>query len=189
LYNQTQTTSVRRDNTVKTYVWFRVGGVQRDTRSEIEYLPAEGLAKQNLKLDTTFINREYTNEYVYAQANNAMDRDGNKRIQKMTDFHTHRRKILLAKLITLGPDEPGARAALQDDVIAPHDYGKNRVGRKRKNWTATTIQDFWEETRHTFEEARGAADFNPHDPKHDSLMRKLAEQYDSKYHFATSNKM
>ena len=94
---------------------------------------------------------------------------------------------MLAKLITLGTGEPGAQATLQHDKIAPHDYGKNRVGRKRKNWTIVTIKEFWDEVRETYEEAKGLSNFDPDSPTHDALIRRLAQQYDSKYHLQMEN--
>ena len=101
----------------------------------------------------------------------------------MTEYHAHRRKVLLANLITLGPNKTRARATLQDHKIAPHDYEKNRVGRKRKNCSVVTIAQFWGEVRQTYAEARGLSDCDPDNRLHVTLMRQLAQQYNDEYHF------
>jgi hypothetical protein len=140
-----------------------------------------------LKLPTTFINREATNAFVYTEANKHTARLRGKPIEKMSDFHKQRRKIFFAKLITLSQsdNEPSARATLQDNLIAPHDYGKKRVGRPRLNWVTTTISDFWDEVKQHFHEARNLGIFVPEDMQHDTLMRRLAQEYNCKYRFTT----
>ena len=134
---------------------------------------------------TTYINRDITNEFVYAEANKALSTTGRKNIQRMTQFHMQRRKILLAKLITQAGEEPGARATLQDEILAPHDYGKRRVGRPRTNWVKQTLADFWHEARRLDPETSELADFEPENQKHDQLMRRLAREYNSKHQFVS----
>ena len=110
---------------------------------KLDGLQLKGLRKI-LKLPTTFINRETTNAFVYAEANKEIQRLGGKPIQNMSDLHKQRLKILLAKLITLAQsgNDPIARATLQDNLIAPHDYGKKRVGRPRLNWVKKSYHGF-----------------------------------------------
>ena len=137
---------------------------------KLDAFQLKGLRK-NLKLPTTFVNRE------------ANARLGGKSIEKMSDLHRQRRKILLAALITLSQsvNEPSARATLQDNLIAPHDYGTKRVGRPRLNWVKTTISDFWDEVKKHYHEARDLGVFVPEDVHHDTLMRRLAQEYQSTY--------
>ena len=135
------------------------------------------------KLPTSYINWEVTNAFVYAEANRAIARDGGKQIQTMSEFHKQRRKVMLAKLISLAGREPSARVTLQDDIIAPHDYGKKRVGRPRVNWVQQTTTDFWDEVWSKYTEARHLPVFDPRDQQHDKLMRQLAKEYNKRYHY------
>jgi hypothetical protein len=149
---------------------------------KLDTFQLKGLRKI-LKLPTTFVNREATNSFVYTEANKHNARLGGKPIEKMSDFHKQRRKILLAKLITLSQsvNEPSARATLQDNLIAPHDYGTKRVGRPRLNWVKTTISDFWDEVKKHYHEARDLGVFVPEDVRHDTLMHRLAQEYQTTY--------
>jgi hypothetical protein len=136
-----------------------------------------------LKLPTTFINREYTNAFVYSEANRASRRTGTNPIITMTEFHKQRRKIMLAKLIIAAGQEPCARVTLQDSLIAPHDYGKRRVGRPRVNWVRRTLEDFWDEACQLPPATRQGTVYDPEDVQHDRLMRQLAATYNRKYRF------
>ena len=66
-------------------------------------------------------------------------------MEQLSEYHTKSRKILLAKLITLGRDEPSATITFDVDTLRPHDYGKKRVGRPRLNWLECTLADAWKE--------------------------------------------
>ena len=137
--------------------------VLNDTQARrLDTFQLKGLRKI-LKIDTTYVDRAFSNAYVYDKASQALSH-GHKRIQHMTEFHAQRRKVMLAKLLTLGTSEPGAQATLQHDKIAPHDHGKQKVGRKIQNWTIVTIKEFWDEVRETYEEAKGLSNFDPDSP-------------------------
>ena len=151
---------------------------------KLDTFQLKGLRKI-LKLPTTYINREMTNLFVVSEANKELAKCGGKPIQKLSEFHKQRRKILLAKLITLSQtgEDPCARATLEDNLIAPHDYGKKRVGRPRLNWVKTTISDLWEEVKQEYQEAKHYGEFDPRDPEHDKLMKRRSQDYNKKYDF------
>ena len=154
---------------------------------KLDVFQLKGLHKI-LKLPTTFINREATNAFVYAEANKEIQRLGGKPIQNMSDFHKQRLKIFLAKLITLAQsgNDPIARATLQDNLIAPHDYGKKRVGRPRLNWVKKTIMDFLDEIKQQYDEAKYMGDFVLENVLHDALMRRHAQKYHEQHEFSNS---
>ena len=93
-----------------------------------------------LHIPTTYYNRKYSNEYVLMEANKALQLENHGKLEQLSAYHAKSRKVLLAKLITLGGNEPSATITFDVDTLRPHDYGKKKVGRLRLNWLECTLR-------------------------------------------------
>ena len=134
-----------------------------------------------LHIPTTYYNCKYTNEYVFAAANKALQDENKNNLQRISVLHACRRKTLLAKLIVLGKDEPSATVTFDVDTMRPHDYGKLRVGRPRIKWLSRTLAEAWTEAN---DGAAGTSEFQPGNQLHMDKLRAWALEYDDKHHWS-----
>ena len=156
--------------------------MNKSVMSKLSAFHLRGLRKI-LHIPTTYCDRRFDNNYVYAEAKRAVDEQQAKMIKPISEYLSERRKWLLAKLITLRDTDPVAKITFDPTTLQPPDYGKRRVGQPRLNWYKVTLQDFWQEVKDTFEQSRHQGQLDLNNPVHIQGILELAQQYDSKHHY------
>ena len=127
------------------------------------------------KTTTTYIDRNHTNDYIRKLVNDNLRATKHKPVKPLTASHTKSRIKYLSKLITHGASEPGAAVTFNRDSLEPIDWGKKRVGQPRLAWYKVTMQDLWNEAKHTTPETRFAGDFDPQREVHARALRAYAK--------------
>eukprot|EP00969_Alexandrium_andersonii_P112701 4980485-Alexandrium_andersonii.AAC.1 len=140
---------------------------------KLDSLQLKGIRKI-LRVPTTYCDKTYTNAYLHRKLQEALTKEGKGNFELLTEFHKRRRKTLMAKIMLLGSDEPGASATWDVVTWREHDRGRRRVGHPRSNWTAVTLEDFWDEARTRFGDPSLGARVNVNDPRHREVMMWLA---------------
>ena len=135
------------------------------------------------KIPTTYIDRQFSNDYVRLQINNHLKAAKKKPMETLTEFHKRSRIRYLAKLITVGESEPGTLVTLNPQTLEEIQHGKKRIGRPRLNWYQVTMQDMWNELRieHPRPTVRFACSLDPKKPAHVSAVREFAQKLTEKY--------
>ena len=100
-----------------------------------------------LRLHTTFIQRQNTNEYVYRRANDVLNSptEGNgRKIKPLTEVLEERRLKLLGHVLGREREHPLHQAAFKTQSALPRETEQRRVGRPRKFWTTSNMEKAWE---------------------------------------------
>ena len=100
-----------------------------------------------LRLHTTFIQRQNTNEYVYRRANEVLNSptEGNgRKIKPLTEVLEERRLKLLGHVLRREREHPLHQAAFKTQSALPRETEQRRVGRPRKFWTTSNMEKAWE---------------------------------------------
>ena len=84
-----------------------------------------------LKLQTTYINKTYSNDYVRTQVNQKLKDAKCKVLLPLTEWHNIRRINYLATLISADKEELGTYVAFDRETLVPTYHGKQRVGQPR----------------------------------------------------------
>ena len=109
---------------------------------KLDVFQLKGLRKI-LKLQTTFVDRANSNQYVYDRANQMIQQEGRRyEIHKYSDVYKLRKAALLEKILTNPDMEPLKEATLDTESLTPADFGTRRVGRPRMNWPKETMKEY-----------------------------------------------
>ena len=139
--------------------------MNESVQRRLETFHLKGL-RNILQLPTTYINKEFSNDYVRQQINTYLNAHKKKPMLTLTEYHKRRRTAYLAALIAAGDSDPSAAVTFEIDTLKPIDHGKLHVGQPRVNWYKMTLQDLWEETKQNITDVRGAAAFIPGNQRH-----------------------
>ena len=98
-----------------------------------------------LKLDTTYVNRENTNETVFRQANEKLAEEGGRKKTVTTFIEAYKRqKRKRACNIIRNPGSPIHKVSFRGDNLGKWIHRNRRVGRPRMNWTEETVKEIWD---------------------------------------------
>ena len=130
-----------------------------------------------LDLQTTYINRTFSNDYVRHQVNVKLKEAKKKPLLSLTEYHRKIRTEYLANLITQGDTDLGTPLAFDHITLQPIDHGVLRVGQPRKRWYTTTLEDLWQETKVKLDDnsIRFASTINLDNPRHVNAMKRYAQ--------------
>ena len=112
-----------------------------------------------LKLNTTFIDRENNNEFIFKKANEAVNSPTNgvdRKIKPLTTILDNRRIKLLGHVIRRDPSHPQKQVTFTTNSCYPRETKKRRSGRPRLSWTLENMMKAWEVIRED--------NSNPHTP-------------------------
>ena len=115
------------------------------TGSLLNTFQLKGLRKI-LKLHTTFVQRQNTNEYVYRRANeivNAPTEGDGRKIRPLTEVLEQRHLKLLGHVLRRDRQHPMHQAAFKTQYAIPRETEQRRVGRPRQFWTTTNMEKAW----------------------------------------------
>eukprot|EP00959_Pyramimonas_sp_CCMP1952_P354671 7429442-Pyramimonas_sp.AAC.1 len=90
--------------------------------------------------------RTNTNEYIYSQAQNALNsRRPHKPLERFSATYERLKLDLLCRLISAPATDPVASCTFDPHTLNPWDYGPKRVGRPRKagEWYELTADTLW----------------------------------------------
>ena len=93
-----------------------------------------------LRLHTTYIQRQNTNEYVYRRANEI----ANGAIKPLTEILAERKMRLLGHVLRRERQHPLHQSTFSTSSAIPRETNYRRVGRPRQFWTTTTMERAWE---------------------------------------------
>ena len=116
-----------------------------------------------LKLLTTYMNREYSNDCIRMTINQKIKdyatTNGKtyKPFMALTEYHKAQRIKYLQLLIVRGEDEPGTAVTFDHHTLQPIDHGKKRIGQPRVNWYIRTLEDLWTETKKNIDSVKFAS--------------------------------
>ena len=112
-----------------------------------------------LKLNTTFIDRENNNEFIFRKANEAVRSPINgtdRKIKPLTEILDNRRIKLLGHVIRRDPSHPQKQVTFVTKSCYPRETKTRRSGRPRLSWTIENMRKAWETIRED--------NSNPHTP-------------------------
>ena len=115
------------------------------TGSLLNTFQLKGLRKI-LKLRTTFMQRQNTNQYVYLRANevlNAPTEGDGRKIRPLTEVLEQRRLKLLGHVLRRERQHPMHQLAFKTQSAIPREMEHRRVGRPRQFGTTTNIEKAW----------------------------------------------
>ena len=137
------------DAVIKSKVLYGLESAQLNDNilNTLDVFQLKGLRKI-LEMDTTYVNRENTNDLVYKNANEAIESCGGvKTIWTFSEDYT-RRKLLLYQKILASPDtDPIKQVTFCPMTLGPIHYGVRRVGRPRNRWTTEAGKEYWRTVR------------------------------------------
>ena len=113
-----------------------------------------------LRLNTTYIDRENTNEKVFEKANDDIRNEGKRK--KVIPFTEAYKKFKLKRAgkIIRNTESPLYKISFQGDKLGKWIHAGRRVGRPRANWTEQTVTEIWDHIRKDHEQDKYLA-FNP----------------------------
>ena len=133
--------------------------------------------RQILKIPTTFINRYYTNEQVFIQANVEAETrfNGPKTIRPVTEYIAEKACKLLGHALRAAPDDPIRETTFTDWRHTPKITKVRRVGRPRKLWLESTMQRAWDMVRG--QQGKEPKRMKIHKKRHTKKLGEAAWQY------------
>ena len=106
----------------------------------------KGLRKK-LKLHTTFVQRNNSNEYVYRRANETINSPSvgpGRQIKPLTEILEDRKLKLLGHVLRRDRRHPLHQAAFSTRSALPRETEHRRRGRPRQFWTTNNMSKAWE---------------------------------------------
>ena len=99
-----------------------------------------------LRLHTTFVQRNNTNEYVYKRANEVLGAPTEgveRKIKPLTEVLAQKRLKLLGHVLRRERQHPLHQSAFKTQSAVPRETEHRRVGRPRQFWTTTNMEKAW----------------------------------------------
>ena len=137
----------------------------------LDVFQLKGLRKI-LNLHTTFVNRTNTNEFVYQQANDALEAPSVgplRKIKPLTKILEDKRLKLLGHVLRRPRSHPQHQVTFDSFLARPKVPTLRRVGRPRKFWTTENMRKAWE----IIQQADNAQPHVPFDPANRTIRETL----------------
>ena len=137
----------------------------------LDLFQLKGLRKI-LNLHTTFVNRNNTNEFVYQQANDALEAPSVgplRKIKPLTEILEDKRLKLLGHVLRRPRSHPQHQVTFDSFLARPKVPTLRRVGRPRKFWTTENMRKAWE----IIQQADNAQPHVPFDPANRTIRETL----------------
>ena len=99
-----------------------------------------------LRLHTTFVQRNNTNEYVYKRANEVLGAPTEgveTKIKPLTEVLAQKRLKLLGHVVRRERQHPLHQSAFKTQSAVPRETEHRRIGWPRKFWTTTNMEKAW----------------------------------------------
>ena len=151
---------------------------------KLDTFQLKGLRKI-LKLETTYINREYSNDYVFEKATQLLRAGATSQDERSVERLSHsyekiRIKLFVQLILAKDKGDPKENVTFAED-LRPHNYGKKRVGRPRLNWINETTRLFWNTIVKPRNRELWLGDYNPQSDVHYALMKSEATAYNQQH--------
>ena len=99
--------------------------------------------RKNLKLDTTYINRANSNDYVFRTVNQKIKEGGKKKeVVKFTEAYESAKRKRATNIIKQR-NSPIFKISFNGNRLRKWIFANRRVGRPRMNWTEETVREIW----------------------------------------------
>ena len=151
---------------------------------KLDTFQLKGLRKI-LKLETTYINSEYSNDYVYERATqeirSGVDANVSKGVERLSHSYEKARLKLFSQLILAKDSGDPKEHVTFAERFKPHNYGTRRVGRPRLNWIKETTNLFWNNVVKLRNRQLWLGDFDADNDTHHRLIMEEAAAYIESY--------
>ena len=131
------------------------------------------ILRKILRMDTTYVNRDNTNERVYEKANEKLREE--RRKKKVVPFKDAfvKAKMKRAGKIIKNRNSPIYRISFQGNLLRKWIHDKRRSGRPRMNWTEETIKEIWDHIKK--HEGNETDRFTPFSSNSEYIINKIHE--------------
>ena len=117
------------------------------TIKTLDTFQLKGLRKI-LRMETTYVNRENSNDKVIQTANEKIQQQGgNKEIKLFSEVYKDCKLKLYEDILNSDESSPVKQSTMQMDTLKDTQFDKRRVGRPRLKWNSETSKEYWEATR------------------------------------------
>jgi hypothetical protein len=146
-------------------------------KKRLDAFQLKGLRKI-MHMQTTFVNRQNTNQKVYETVNNKLEEEGaRKPLKQFREMYKEACTKRAARTLKASPSDQARRITFETDSIRPRAFGNKKVGRPKQQWAETATRDLWDTLQpmmqHPF--CQTPLDFN--DTRHkDQLLKTLDEE-------------
>ena len=133
-----------------------------------------------LKLNTTFIQRRNSNEYVFRRANEVLGGPAEGRMRKirpLTEILQERKLKLLGHILRRERQHPLHQSTFATRSALPRETDHRRVGRPRQFWTVKTMERAWDIIR-SHDQSQPQIPFDKHDRRMRERIISQAQNYD-----------
>ena len=117
-------------------------------RKKLDAFHLRGLRKI-LRMQTTYVNRQNTNQRVYQTASDIAFPSGNGCVKPFTELLDERRIKLAGHILRSPNSDPLRQVTYQPDSAEPVEIGKRRIGRPRQQWTFRSNELIHSKLSHT----------------------------------------
>ena len=117
-------------------------------RMKLDAFHLRGL-RQILRMQTTYVNRQNTNQRVYQTASDIAFPSGNGCVKPFTELLDERRIKLAGHILRSPNSDPLRQVTYQPDSAEPVEIGKRRIGRPRQQWTFRSNELIHSKLSHT----------------------------------------
>ena len=117
-------------------------------RKKLDAFHLRGLRKI-LRMQTTYVNRQNTNQRVYQTALDIAFPSGNGCVKPFTELLDERRIKLAGHILRSPNSDPLRQVTYQPDSAEPVEIGKRRIGRPRQQWTFRSNELIHSKLSHT----------------------------------------
>ena len=152
--------------------------VNDSLKSKIDAFQLKGL-RQILKIQTTFMNRENTNDEVFRRANDKVNERrpqwDRKAIIPISKYYELRRRKMIAEVIAANEEDPISEICLVTDTLQLKEHDKRRVGRPRNNWWYLALSDYFSFLKRTYFPGLWGQPFSFDDARHVRAIKEAVE--------------
>ena len=154
-------------------------------KRKLDAFQLKGL-RQILKLQTTYVNRNNTNEHVFAVANSSINTWGNrqkehgggfrpkKHIIPISDYYELQRRKLVVAILNEDQDNPITDICINKATLELKSYDERRVGRPRHNWWSFGLKQYWEYVTRTHLQRFYGVEFDSDNNDHIAVIHEAA---------------
>ena len=96
-----------------------------------------------LRMKTTYVNPWNTNEEVLKRANEAVEKEGGRKIKTMEEYYRERRLITLASIFREEQNSERRYITFKEKLLEPREFDNKRVGAPKYKWYKVAMKEYW----------------------------------------------
>ena len=152
--------------------------LKKSDMDKLNVFQLKGLRKI-LKMETTFVNRENTNQKVFAAINNAVNRTSRTpraEIKPFAQMHKEQKLKMYKHILNAKEDDPIRTTTINPQTLRSWTPGVRRSGRpKQHQWAEHAAKEFWAEIQPTLPPTLQGQEFRHEEPVHIAAIKQSAQ--------------